>query len=120
MKDDFTLAHTSEPHSDGSTLVIARITGKVAPTTVLRFEDEVDALFDQGARHIIFDCAGLEYMNSTGTGLMVKLLDKIENAGGPMTMVNIPKNIRDLMYVLGVIKVFTVLDTVEEARAALN
>ncbi len=120
MEDDFTLDYTSEKRPDGTILVIGKIRGKVAPTTVLRFEEEVNALFDQGTRHIIFDCSGLEYMNSTGTGLMVKLMDKFEAAGGTMQMVNIPKNIRDLMDVLGLLDVFKVKATLAEAKASLN
>lgn len=119
MEDDVQLDFASEKRPDGTLLVIGKIQGMVSATTVLRFKEEVLALFDKGARHIIFDCTELEYMNSTGVAFMVNLTDRFEAAGGSMQMVYLPKNIRDLMDVLGLLNVLHIEPTLDDARASL-
>lgn len=106
MADVIEIGTRSEKSPSGVPCLVVAIAGKLGPATVLTFEDRVSDLMKEGHLHLVLDCRGLEYMNSTGAGLLVKIMDLLEARGGSMQMIEVSKTIRDLMDVLGLLPLF--------------
>jgi len=64
---------------------------------------------------IIIDLSGLEYMNSTGLGLLIKILTKARNAGGEVIISSVPETIKQLLMITKINSVFNVAQTLEDA-----
>lgn len=100
------------------------------PVNLLTFDGELDAsnveetspkiykMIEDGNKHtvLIFNFEGLRYMNSRTIGYMTDWNSKIKAKGGSITLVNVPPNIQDLLSSIGILNLFTVCDTLENAK----
>lgn len=72
------------------------------------------------SKNIIVDLHGLNFMNSTGMGVLIKVLTKARNNGGEVVITRVEKRIKDLLVVTKLNSVFKVLDTLKEAKEYLK
>jgi len=100
------------------------------PVSLLTFDGELDAsnveetspriykLIEEGNKHmvLIFGFEGLRYMNSRTIGYMTDWNSRIKAKGGYIALVNLPPNIQDLLSSIGILNLFTVFDTLENAK----
>ena len=119
MSDVLEVSHRTIDRSDQSPIGVVTISGKVEAQTTTQIEEAVDPLFEQGIRHLILDCEGLLYINSTGAGLLIKLLDRFEEAGGSLRLSGVRKQIRDLFGILGFQNILLIEDDVDSAVAKI-
>ena len=119
VSDDFTFEHRREEAAGGASASVIRVGGKIGSTTVGQIEEEANELFLRGHRHLIFDCSSVEYLNSTGAGLLIKLMDRFAGEGGSVQLVSLAPAARSTLDILGLIDVFLIKDSVEEALAEI-
>lgn len=72
------------------------------------------------SKNIIVDLHGLNFMNSTGISVLIKVLTKARNNGGEVVITRVEKRIKDLLVVTKLNSVFKVLDTLKEAKQFLK
>ncbi|MFQ5335962.1 MAG: STAS domain-containing protein [Flavobacteriales bacterium] len=75
---------------------------------------EVDNIAGNGT-DIIIDMAGMDYLNSTGLSVLIKILTKMRNAGGEVIIASVPDAINHLLIITKINSVFKVLDSISEA-----
>ena len=74
-----------------------------------RIETLVDDLVKRGSTRVIFDMKGVEHMDSTGLGTLVRLYVSARSAGCALQLFNIGKPIRQLLGITHLLSVFEVI-----------
>lgn len=68
----------------GDVTVVA-LTGRLLLGNALGYaENAINRLIDGGTRKLVLDLAGLEYIDSSGLGMLIFLSGRMEQAGGRM------------------------------------
>ena len=80
----------------------------------------VDELLAGGQRKIIFDLSRLDYMDSTGIGILVTCCGRIEAAGGHMRLAAVNAKVDELLRVTKLSRVVGIYGTVPEAVASVS
>lgn len=103
-------------------------TRTVADWTVLQVAGEVDlanrdelrerllALIADGARRLVVDLTGLDFIDSSGLGVLIRVRNVVQEQGGSLTLVVNRERILKPFRVLGLAdNYFTIVDSVESA-----
>ncbi len=72
------------------------------------------------ASNIIIDLHGLNFINSTGLGVLIKVLTKARNTGGEVVITRVEKRVKDLLVITKLNSVFKVVDTLKDAKEYLK
>jgi len=124
-----------ETEHDGWRVLAVR--GEIDAYTSPRLREELRRLIDGGARRLVVDLQGVEFMDSTGLGVLVSALKRIKESGasgdgsvdgsggaptadddGRLSLVCTSPQILRVLAVTGLDKVFLVAPSVAEATAA--
>lgn len=79
----------------------------------------IPELLDAGARHLIFDLAGVTHIDSTGIGRFIDAYSRVGKGGGQMRLAGAGGAVRDAFRVTRLDTVFKFFDTVDAARQGL-
>jgi anti-sigma B factor antagonist len=71
-------------------------------------------------KHLVIDLAGVEYMNSSGLGMMTSALSTVKNAGGVLKIANPAERIKSLLVITKLIQVFQTYDSLDLALASFS
>ncbi|MCK6602931.1 MAG: STAS domain-containing protein [Bacteroidetes bacterium] len=80
--------------------------------------DRLHQLVESGTRNVILDLAGVNFMNSSGLGMLIGGLTTMKNAGGTLKLASPGERIQSLLVVTKLSSVFTTFKTVDEAVAS--
>src|SRR5688500_17726303 len=95
--------------------------------TVLEVGGEVDLdtapqlrvrLLELGARHVIVDLSRVEFLDSTGLGVLIGALKRLRQVDGTFRLVCAHERLLKIFRITALDRVFALYDTVEEATAA--
>ncbi len=79
------------------------------------FRDIFKTLIDQGKRHIIINLKKVDWINSTGLGILIAGYSSVRKAGGDLVLCNVGDRIDSILYVTKLNLLFPVFDSEEEA-----
>ena len=82
-----------------------------------RLDAAVKGLIQKEQKHFIFDIAKLEYVDSSGIGMLVSSLTNIRKAGGDMKVAGANPRIRRIFSMTGVDTMLPMFNSVAEASA---
>jgi anti-sigma B factor antagonist len=82
--------------------------------------DMVANLLSEGHVKILLNMSGLEYMDSSGLGMLVSSVASVRKAGGEMKLVNLSNKVDDLMEVTRLYTVFDIEDDEQKALASFG
>lgn len=71
-------------------------------------------------KNIIIDLHELNFINSTGIGVLIKVLTKARNNGGEVIITRVEKRVKDLLVITKLNSVFKVVDTLIDAKDYLK
>jgi anti-sigma B factor antagonist len=100
---------------DGRTLL--EVVGEVDVYTAPALRDRISDLIDAGQHTLVVDLGGVEFLDSTGLGVLVAGLNRAKEVGGSLTLVCPQERVLKLFRITGLDEVFTVHGTVDEALA---
>ncbi len=80
-----------------------------------RLNEKVHELIEAGAREVVVDLAQVQWMNSSGLGILISALSTLRNNGGELKLAGLTPRVRSLMTITRVIHVFETFDTAEQA-----
>ncbi len=95
--------------------VVVHVSGRVDTVTSETLEKEIQQHVEGGCTRMVLDCQGLKYMPSAGLRVLLMTLKAFQERNGSLTLAALSENILDILSVSGFLKLFTVVDTVEEA-----
>ncbi|HEX3812180.1 MAG TPA: STAS domain-containing protein [Mycobacteriales bacterium] len=102
-----------------------------SPVTVLEVGGEVDAysaptlgariseIVASGQKQLVVDLNGVEFIDSTGLGVLVGGFNEAREAGGRLDLVCAVERVLKLLRITGLNDVFTITSTVSEALAGI-
>lgn len=96
---------------------VLAVTGEVDVATVPRLREQLHGLVAQGSKKIVVDLDGVDFLDSTGLGVLVGALKRVRSNEGDLYLVCNQPRIRKVFEVTGLTKVFTLFDSVDEAVA---
>ena len=102
-------------------IVILEPKGKIMggpDATALR--ESVRDLINEDKKKVIIDLAGVDWMNSTGLGILISCLTTLKNAGGELKLSNVTDKIKSLLTITKLITVFDTYDSTDEAVTVLK
>ena len=83
-----------------------------------RVETLVDELLREHATKLVFDLTGVEYVDSTGMGVIVSCFTKMARAGGMLRVAGLNDRVRQLFKITRVDTVLTFYPTAQAAAAS--
>ena len=98
-------------HLDGNLL------GEHANAPVM---EKLKESLDAGNNKVLFNLQDLKFINSTGLGMLLTALTKTRNAGGEMTLVNIPEQMNKLLVMTKLLDIFSINTSEEEGISFLK
>jgi anti-sigma B factor antagonist len=105
---------------DGNICVI-ELKGKVmgGPESA-SFHDALKSTVADGNKKVILDLGEVEWMNSSGLGLLISALSTMRNAGGELKLARVTDKIESLLVITKLNSIFEVFPNVNTALAALK
>lgn len=101
--------------------VIVTLKGKaMGGPSATDFQDEIKGLIEKGKTNVVADLSKVNFMNSSGLGIMITALTSLRNAGGDLKICGASDRIESLLIVTKLITVFHHFKTVDEAVEAFQ
>jgi anti-sigma B factor antagonist len=96
---------------------ILAVKGEVDVYTAPRLREKLVDLVSQGHRHIVVDLDGVDFLDSTGLGVLVGGLKRLRSNSGDMSLVCTQARILKVFEITGLTTVFSISKSVDEATA---
>ena len=109
---DLTLT-TREAH--GKTIVA--VGGEIDVYTAPRLRDKITELVSEGHYALVVDMEGVDFLDSTGLGVLVGGLKKVRSHDGSMRLICTQERLLKIFRITGLAKVFAIHGSQSEALA---
>ncbi len=110
---DLTLSTREE---GGRTVV--EVGGEIDVYTAPKLREQLVDLVAQGQYHLVVDMQGVDFLDSTGLGVLVGGLKRVRAHDGSLRLVCSQERILKIFRITGLTKVFPIHDSVADAVAA--
>jgi len=102
-------------------IVILELSGKImgGPDAML-LNDHLHDLIESGHRKVVADLTHVDWMNSSGLGILISALTTIRNADGELKLANLTDRIHSLLKITKLQNVFDIYGTVQEAISSFS
>ncbi|MHC5038856.1 MAG: ATP-binding protein [Planctomycetota bacterium] len=100
-------------------VIVVELSGFVNASTARFFEEILDGLIEKGATKVVLDFYHVNYMNSTGIGILFNYSESFREKGGGLIVVRVPQEVGVTMQLLGITDVVPCLKSREEAIETL-
>jgi anti-sigma B factor antagonist len=88
----------SHPAADGDTVIVR---GEVDMATAPQLRDLLNGLVDGGSTRIVLDCRSLDFLDSSGIGVLVAVRKRLGDDGA-LTLESPPAHVRKVLELTGV------------------
>jgi anti-sigma B factor antagonist len=99
-------------------LTVLSVRGEVDVYTAPRLREKLVELVAQGNYRIVVDLEGVDFLDSTGLGVLVGGLKRLRSHGGDMLLVATHQRILKVFEITGLTKVFSIHDSLDAAVGA--
>jgi anti-sigma B factor antagonist len=96
---------------------VLAVSGEVDVYTAPRLREKLVELVSQGKYRIVVDLEAVEFLDSTGLGVLVGGLKRIRTHNGSLSLVCTQQRILKVFDITGLNKVFAIHDSVDSAVA---
>ena len=102
--------------SESGGVVILELSGKImgGPDATL-LNDKLHELIEVDKTKIVANLKGVNWMNSSGLGILIGGLTTMRNSGGDLKLANITDRIQSLLMITKLLTVFETFDTIDQA-----
>jgi anti-anti-sigma factor len=101
----------------GNVLAIS-ISGRVEINTAPKLKQNVMGPIESGERQLLVDLSGLEYISSSGLGVLLHAAKTLEKQKGSVMLCALKPHIKEVFQICGFTKIFPLYETREEALKA--
>jgi anti-sigma B factor antagonist len=103
---------------DSGDHTVLEVGGEVDVYTAPRLRERLVELVEQGARHVVVDLSRVEFLDSTGLGVLVGALKRLRQAGGGLSLVCDKEPLLKIFRITALDQVFPLYATVDAATEA--
>lgn len=100
--------------------VVLAVTGELDVATAPRLRREAVRLVSGGDVNLILDLGGVDFLDSTGLGVIIGILKRVRSHGGELAVVGLEPKVRKVFEVTRVLEILPTFDTVEDALAGAD
>lgn len=93
---------------------VLRIKGRIDTVHSSTLEGEVNQLFDNGEKNLIFNCTEVDYISSSGLRVFLVAQKKAISTNGKLYLCNMQPTIQEIFRISGFSNLFRIFDTQEE------
>lgn len=97
---------------------VLTLRGEIDVYTAPRLRQAIIDLVDAGARHIVVDMGAVDFLDSTGLGVLVGGLKRVKVQEGELSIVTSQDKILKIFDITGLNKVFSIHDSLDGAVGA--
>jgi anti-sigma B factor antagonist len=97
---------------------VLEVGGEVDVYTAPVLRERLAQLIDGGARSVVVDLSRVDFLDSTGLGVLVGALKRLRAAGGGLSLVCTKEPLLKIFRITALDQVFTVHDSVEAATSS--
>lgn len=95
--------------------IVLKIKGRVDTLHSTILENEVNQLFDNGEKNLVFNCGGMNYISSSGLRVFLVAQKKALALKGKLLLCNMQPPIQEIFRISGFSNLFRIFETQEEA-----
>lgn len=103
------------PNAEGC--LVLYLTGYIDTYNSNFFQKRVNRAIESGFARLIFHCAGLNYVSSTGIGSFTAFLKAVKPKGGDLVLLEIQPKVYEVFQLLGFSQFFHIKDNLDDAVA---
>jgi anti-sigma B factor antagonist len=96
---------------------VLEVGGEVDVYTAPRLRERLVELVELGSRHVVVDLSRVEFLDSTGLGVLVGALKRLRAVNGTFGLVCPHERLLKIFRITALDRVFALYDTVEAATA---
>jgi len=101
--------------------LVATVSGELDHLQAERLRTQIDSAYDKSTcRHIVLDMANVNFMDSSGIGMIIGRYKNAEKRGGQLALANMSDSISRLYEISGLAKIILRTKTVTDALATLG
>ena len=108
---------TLNEHPAGPDRTVVEVSGEIDVYTAPKLREALLSLVDSGTYRLVVDMSGVEFLDSTGLGVLVGGLKRVRAHDGAIDLVVTQGRILRIFKITGLSKVFSIYDSVDEALA---
>ncbi len=97
--------------------VLVAVQGEVDIATAPKLRERLVELASQGAKQVVVDLDGVEFLDSTGLGVLIGGMKRLRGLDGDLTLVCTQPRILKVFEITGLNRAFVIYDTVDAAVA---
>ncbi len=113
-KDD-SLKINLEKINDRENIILIVLNGYIDTYNSVYFQKQIGKVVSAGFVNLVFNCASLNYVSSTGIGSFTAFLKLVKPKGGDIVLLSIQPKVYEVFQLLGFSQFFNIRETVEEA-----
>jgi len=100
--------------------VVISLSGKImGGPEAGQINEKINALIDEEKKKIIIDLKEVEWMNSSGLGILIGAIQTLKNNGGKLVLIHVSDRIENLLKITKLINVFSIKSNLESALKEL-
>ena len=108
---------TMNSRTPSETTCILDIEGEVDVYTSPQLKQDLVQIAERGVKRVIINLSKVEYLDSTGLGVLIGGLKRLREADGNLALVGPGMRIQRIFEITGLNKIFDIYATEEEAAA---
>ncbi len=102
-------------------IIILDLSGKImGGPDAAALNDKLHELIEAGKTRVVADLSEVNWMNSSGLGILISALTTIRNAGGDLKLASVTERVKSLLKITKLLSVFNVYENTGEAIASFN
>jgi len=82
--------------------------------------DQIHQMIDQRRTKIIIDMTKVEWMNSSGLGILIGAITTLKNNNGDLSLVNVSERVQNLLKITKLNDVFSIYPDLDSAVEAMK
>ncbi len=94
---------------------IVRLHGKLDSSSATAVETAIINAITPGATRLVIDCAHLDFLSSAGIRTLITAIKKMKVSGGTVALVALQPNVREILEISSLLKLFQICATTEDA-----
>ena len=94
---------------------VLTVTGEIDMATAPRFRQRLLAVISTGVQNVVIDLSGVDFIDSTGLGVLLGAAKRVRGAGGDIRLVMAGSRLTDLIEITRLDRVMDVFESVSAA-----
>ena len=109
---------TLDVHEDAPGITVIAVGGEIDVYTAPKLRERLIGLVESGSFHLIVDMEGVDFLDSTGLGVLVGGLKKVRAHDGSLQLVCNQDRLLKIFRITGLAKVFVIHESADAALAS--